>query len=162
MSGFLRCVFYLAFTGSASFLLGRILPKQWFPYDKFPYKPFRFEQNGKIYEAIGIRRWKDMLPDMSKIFTKIIPPKHLLKVMTAEKADDMLRETCVAEFIHTMLCVTGIVCVWLWKGAGGWIFYMIYVLGNIPFNLIQRYNRPKLAAIKKRLNARETKMEIVR
>lgn len=155
MRGFFRCFVYLAATGFAAFLFGRILPKQWFRYDRFPYRIWNFEKGGRIYEAVGIRRWKDIVPDMSRIFTKIMPPKKLPGVMTAKKAEEMLQETCVAEFIHTMLCVTGLACLGLWRGAGGRIFYAVYVLGNIPFNLIQRYNRPKLETVMKKLYAKE-------
>lgn len=155
MSGFFRCFIYLIFTGLGAFFLGRILPKTWFRFDRFPYRAFAFEQDGKIYNALHISTWKEKLPDMSRIFPTLIPSKRLPKKMSAKQINDMLCEACVAEFIHTLLCISGIACIWLWKGAGGWILYILYVLGNIPFNLIQRYNRPKLARILNRLYARE-------
>ncbi len=34
---------------------------------------------------------------------------------------------------------------WIWPGAGGIIVTVIYILlGNLPFIIIQRYNRPRL------------------
>lgn len=141
------CVLYFALTGIAGFFLGRILPKGWFRYDRFPYKALAFEREGKIYEALGIRRWKDVLPDMSKILPGLIPSRKLSGARTPEQVELLLQETCIAECIHCLLCISGIACIFLWKGAGGWILYGVYVLGNLPFNLIQRYNRPKLARI---------------
>lgn len=153
MSGLFRCVCYFAVTGTAGFFLGRLLPKAWFPYDAFPYQAFAFERDGKLYERLGIRLWKEKLPDMSRILPRWIPSKRLPRAMTAEQVEVMLRETCVAEFIHILLCITGLGCLGLWEGAG--LLYGIYVLGNIPFCLIQRYNRPKLARIYERLLTRE-------
>lgn len=152
MQGFWRCFLYLALTGIASFFLGRILPKSWFAYDRFPYRAFPFEREGKIYEALGIRKWKDVLPDMSKILPGLIPSRKMPRAMTPAQVELLLQETCIAEGIHILLCISGLACVFLWKGTGGWVLYFVYVLGNLPFNLIQRYNRPKLARIYRKLN----------
>lgn len=159
MSGFIKCVIYFAATGVLSFFLGRVLPKSWFSYNEFPYRLLPVERDGKLYDALGIRRWKDKLPDMSRILPGFIPSKRPGGSMTAAQADRMLQETCVAECIHTLLCITGCGCLFLWPGYGGRVLYAIYVLGNIPFNLIQRYNRPKLARIARRLHAKEARIE---
>lgn len=154
MREFFSCIFYFAATGILSFFLGRILPENWFHFDRFPYRSFAVERDGKIYEALGIRRWKDRLPDMSKILPKLIPSRRLPAAMTIPQVELLLRETCIAEFIHTLLCISGLGCLFLWRGPGGRILYIVYVLGNLPFNLIQRYNRPKLARILVKLNAK--------
>lgn len=156
MKNFLHCIVYLALLGFGSFLAGRILPAKWFRYESYPYKAFAFEKNGKIYESIGIRYWKDRVPDMSKIFPNLMPSKKLAVKKTAQELEIMLVETCVAELIHTLLCVFGFGCVFLWKGAGGVVLSILFLLGNIPFNLIQRYNRPKLLKIWKALKKRES------
>lgn len=157
MIDFLKCVIYLAILGIASFFLGRAIPKKWFNADKFPYRAFAFENEGKIYDKIAIRKWKEKLPDMSVILPGMIPSKKLPKAPGTSEMELMLQETCIAEFIHTLLCVLGLGCVWIWNGAGGWIIYAVYVLGNLPFNIIQRYNRPKLSRIAQRLNAKENR-----
>lgn len=155
MSGFLKCFVYLAVMGVFSFLLGRWLPKDWFRYDKFPYRIFTFEKNGKIYDKIYIRKWKECVPDMSKILPGMMPSKRLPGMMTPQQVKRMLQETCVAEFIHNLLCILGLPCIRIWGGAGGWVVYAVYVLGNIPFSLIQRYNRPKLIRIYQKLEVRQ-------
>lgn len=147
MRKFFSCVLYFAITGIAAFFLGRILPKKWFRYDRFPYRAFAFEREGKLYEKLGIRKWKDALPDMSRILPGLIPSREMPRAKTPAQVELLLQETCIAECIHILLCVSGLGCVFLWRGTGGWILYWIYVLGNVPFNLIQRYNRPKLARI---------------
>lgn len=140
--GFWYCVIYIAVLGILSFIIGRLLPKGWFHADKFPYKTAAGEQ--KIYQALRVKSWQSKVPDMSRLFRHIMPAKK----MTAETVADiprMLEETCVAELTHTLLSILGLAMLWLWPGWGGIIVTIIYILlGNVPFIIIQRYNRPRL------------------
>ena len=57
----------------------------------------------------------------------------------------MVQETCIAEVIHILLSLTGLALPLIWPGPGGLLACAAYVLlGNLPFILIQRFNRPKL------------------
>ena len=140
--GFWYCVIYIAVLGVLSFIIGRLLPKGWFHADKFPYKTAAGEQ--KIYQTLRVKSWQSKVPDMSRLFRHIMPAKK----MTAETVADiprMLEETCVAELTHTLLSILGLAMLWLWPGWGGIIVTIIYILlGNVPFIIIQRYNRPRL------------------
>ena len=57
---------YIALIGILAHILGEALPRKWFHWDRFPYRTFSWEREGRVYEAMGIRRWKDRLPDKSK------------------------------------------------------------------------------------------------
>lgn len=152
--GFWYCVIYIAALGVAMFLLGRALPKQWFRWDAFPYRDFPFERKGKLYDKLGIRFWQKKVPDMSRLFRRLMPPKKLSGALDAPTLTLMLRETCAAELTHWVLSLLGLGCIWLWKKLG-WLFYLVYfLLGNLPFILIQRYNRPRLAALLRRVERR--------
>lgn len=155
MSGFIRCICYLAVAGILSFLLGRILPEKWFQYDKFPYRIWKLEKDGNLYRRLGVHKWKEKFPDMSVILPGIMPSKRLPKHMDVSCVERMVRETCIAELIHGLLCLVGLACIFLWKGAGGISISALYVLGNLPYCVIQRYNRPKLVKIFKNLRAKE-------
>lgn len=146
-----HCVIYYAITGIAGFILGRLLPKGWFHSQSFWFRSHGFEQNGKIYERLGIRRWQKRVPDMSKILPWAMPAKKLTADFKAQ-LPRMLEETCIAEFIHSLLCITGLYGLKLWPGPGGLILYVLYVvLFNLPFILIQRYNRPRLLRLLQKL-----------
>lgn len=133
--------------------MGRILPKDWFKPDQFPYAPYQFERNGRFYRCLYIHKWQNKVPDMSKIFPKRMPAKKICGKVSSEKLVVMLQETCVAEMIHGILMLTGFGCVHLWPGAGGWILALINaLLGNLPFVLIQRYNRPRLNCLYRKLS----------
>lgn len=93
---------------------------------------------------------------MSKILPGRLPSKGLPKSPTAAQVEVMLQETCVAELIHYLLGLTGLAIPFLWRGLGGWTLYFLYLLlGNLPFCVIQRHNRPKLARIYRKLLAAE-------
>lgn len=149
-----RCFRYLITMSIITFFVGRVLPKKWFCYDRFPYRVYSFEKGGEIYNRINIRSWQKKVPDMSKVFTHIMPPKKL----TSENCKNMprmIQETCVAEFIHAVNCILGFYCLKIFPGIGGIIVVFIYaVVFNLPYILIQRYNRPRLIRLYKHLKQR--------
>lgn len=76
--------------------------------------------------------------------------------MSTAEIEDMIQETCVAELTHLLLCAAGILLFWIWPGAGGCIMFALdIVFGNLPFILIQRYNRPRLLRYMRLTEARE-------
>lgn len=156
MNEFIKCLIFLTAIGIISFFLGRLLLKGWFHYDRFPYKAFAFERGGELYIRLGVRRWKEQFPDMSVILPKLIPSKKLPSKPTAAMIEAMIRETCVAEWTHKLLALVGFGCTWIWKGVGGWTISLLYALGNIPYVIIQRYNRPKLLRLMERLEKKES------
>ena len=151
---FWKCVLYFAVSGVVSFLAGRLLPKSWFKAEHRPWRCRSWEKGGSCYERLNIRRWQNKLPDMSRILPFMMPPKKLCGDIQL-RLPRMLQETCVAEFIHGLLCLTGLYCLRLWPGLGGFVMYLLYVLVfNVPYILIQRYNRPRLLRLQSRLQTR--------
>lgn len=146
-----ECVKYLAFISAFGFVIGRIIPGHWMQWDKRPFKLWDFENDGKIYNCLKIRKWQNKLPDMSKIFKHIMPEKKMPESLSEEAVTVMLRETCIAELIHVFLCLAGLYCMSIWSGSGGRIVAAAYLLGNIPFILIQRFNRPKFEKVLRRI-----------
>ena len=158
--GFTKCVLYAAVIGILSFFLGRVLPKQWFQPDRFPYRIYAWEQNGNFYNRVfHIRKWQSRVPDMSKILPGLIPAKKVT-LDFEDRLPQMITETCIAEGIHWLLCIFSLPLLWLWPGIGGALFAILYILlGNLPFILIQRYNRPRFSAIAQRLARKENGKE---
>ena len=145
----------MVITGVIAFFVGRLLPKKWFRADLFPYRSFRFEQDGRIYDKLHIRKWQNKLPNMSKILPFMMPAKNLSGDYK-KRLPRMLQETCVAELIHTLNCFVGLYCLKLYPGVGGVIILILYItLFNLPFIIIQRYNRPRLMRLAKRVYQNE-------
>ena len=157
MHSFFKCFWYLVITGIVAFFVGRVLPKKWFRADLFPYRTLKFEDEGHFYDKFSVRKWQNKVPDMSKILPFMMPPKKLTGNYK-ERLPRMLQETCVAELIHMLNCVAGLYCLKLYPGIGGVIIYLIYVfLLNLPFVVIQRYNRPRLMKLLRRIEIEEAK-----
>lgn len=153
----LKCAIYLALTGTVGFLVGRIIPKRWLKPDKGLFRSFTFEQNGAIYEKLGIRKWHKRLPDMSRILPFMMPAKNLSGDYE-ERLPVMIQETCVAEVVHIAVSILGLYCLRIWPGVGGVTVTAIHiVLLNLPFILIQRYNRPRLIRLQKKLLSRKNR-----
>ena len=152
---FWKCFCFLIITGVIAFFAGRILPKKWFRADLFPYRSYKFEQDGRIYDKLHIRKWQNKVPSMSKILPFMMPAKNLSGDYK-KRLPRMLQEPCVAELIHTLNCFVGLYCLKLYPGVGGVIILILYItLFNLPFIIIQRYNRPRLMRLAKRVYQNE-------
>ncbi len=153
---FLISVVYVAVIGILAHYIGESLPRCWFNEEKFPYKPMNFEKNGKIYDRIGIKKWKEKLPDMSRVMRDMLP-KKISYGATGESVGALIKETCVAECMHCGLSVLSFGIYFIWKNYIGILLVAVFIVLNTPFILIQRYNRPHLIKLKKRLLKREEK-----
>lgn len=139
----LYCALYLGALGTAFHYIGNAYPRERFRADKVPYRAARWERDGKIYRKLGVRHWKNHLPDMSKI-TKDMYRKEITAGPTADNLTCLIQETCVAETVHWQLMVFSVPVLWIYPGLGGWIVWGLTILGNLVFVVIQRYNRPRL------------------
>ena len=149
MSGFAKCVIWLLALALLAHPLGQALPRRWFDGERFPYRCYKWEKQGRIYTRIGVERWKTLVPDMVK---KQVDPT----AVTAAQAAVLVQETCVAEAVHTASSLLGLLCLRLWPGWGGVLVWAVwFLLGNLPFILIQRYNRPRLLRLRSLLQRRE-------
>ncbi|MBE6933518.1 MAG: glycosyl-4,4'-diaponeurosporenoate acyltransferase [Ruminococcaceae bacterium] len=147
---FANCAIYLAVIGTLSFYLGRIVPKKWFHSNSFLFRCRKWEKNGQWYLRLHIRKWHRCLPDMSKIFSRLMPAKAIDQSVDEKKLQLMIQETCVAEATHAALMVAGCACLVIWPGIGGFVITLINAIGNLPFVLIQRFNRPRLERLLKK------------
>lgn len=151
---FWHCFWYLFCISVLAFFVGRILPKNWFMWNKYPYHKKSFEE--KLYRKLKIGKWQNYMLDMSKIFKNIMPAKAIKGKPNKETLTLMLRETCIAECIHKTESLLGFFCMFIWRDLGGIIISLIYFLiGNLPYILIQRYNRPRLVRLLHILEERE-------
>ena len=81
---------YMALIGILAHVIGEALPRRWFHWERFPYRAFAWEREGRFYESLGIRKWKDHLPDKSK-HTK----KTFTKQMKGhDNTDSLVRFLC--------------------------------------------------------------------
>ena len=158
MNKFGLSIIYIAFLGVSSHFIGIALPRSWFDPERFPYSAYAFERNGKIYKRIKVNKWKCRVPDMSLI-TKRMPTKRIKGIATSEQLNQLISETCVAEFVHTSLIILSLAILRYWNSASGIAFVIFYnLIGNVPYIIIQRHNRPQLMRVAGKLKKREARL----
>ena len=136
--------------GLLLFAIGEKMPRKNFDYRAFPYAAYAWERGGDIYLKLGINRWKDKVPDMSRYIPHTFR-KKIGVMRSPEHVEGLIRETCVAELVHMVLIVLSPVFLVLMPRGWNWVCMLLYdLIGNLPFILIQRYNRPRLVILLER------------
>ncbi|MGD9996709.1 MAG: hypothetical protein AB7L17_22315 [Ilumatobacteraceae bacterium] len=104
------------------------------------------EADGGFYRRVGIRRWKDRLPEAGDFFDGGMSKRHL-----PSEADGGLRrfavETRRAELGHWSAMAGGPLF-FLWNEQAIALLMVIYgIVVNAPFIAIQRYNRLRVSRV---------------
>ena len=87
--------------GLLCFLIGEMMPRKNFDYRAFPYACHAWEKDGNIYLHLGINRWKDKVPDMSRYIPHTFR-KKIGVMRSPAHVEGLIRETCVAELVHVV------------------------------------------------------------
>gem|GEM_PF-808909 len=150
---FLRLAAIVGTTGIPAFFLGEKMHRDRLDPERFPFKCQPWEENGAFYEKFGIKWWKNRTPDMSKYMQRAFSkqgnmsrdPQHLKKLVL---------EMCSAEIVHWTLILISPVFGLLIESPWGWIITFFYIISNLCSIMIQRYNRPRIQMIIKRIEKR--------
>jgi glycosyl-4,4'-diaponeurosporenoate acyltransferase len=118
------------------------VPSKSFDPEGWLYETRKWEENGKIYTKIfKIKKWKEYLPDGSKLLKYRGFPKKCLEEKNALYFSSFLRETCRAELTHWIIMLFGPLF-FLWNKPGVGLIMIFYALiENLPLVMAQRYNR---------------------
>lgn len=142
-------IIFTAISGFLAHIFGLVFPKKLLKYDKFPFRERKFEAGGSFYNKFHISKWIAKAPDMSRIVPYMFK-KKLDREMTPEHIFKYINETCLSELVHYLLILASPVLLFTVRGRRGFIFMLIYAFCNVPFIIIQRYNRPKLVRLYRR------------
>jgi glycosyl-4,4'-diaponeurosporenoate acyltransferase len=105
-----------------------------------------WERGGRAYERLGIRRWKDRLPEFGAVF-RGGTSKRSLPSRDTPALVRFTAETRRAELVHWAIPLLAPVFA-VWNPA--WLFGAMVgyaVLANAPCLIVQRYNRGRLQRI---------------
>lgn len=162
---YVLCSQYLRFgatvvgIGLLAHFVGEALPRRWFCYDRRPYLPWRWENGGRFYEkTLHISRWKDQLLDKSKAVKRSVT-KSVGTDAHADHLRSLLAETCVAEAVHWALIAVSPVMFLTMRLPLSIPGFLIYDVCNLLSLIIQRYNRPRLAALLRLEEKREERKQ---
>lgn len=139
------CVAWAAI-GLTTGLVAHRLPTRRLDHDSWLTRPRAVERGGRLYERLGIRRWKDRLPEQGALFRGGFS-KRGLRDRSADHLERFVVETRRAEVVHWANAAAGPVF-WVWCPPGlGAVMVVFGVTVHLPFVCIQRYNRFRLQRV---------------
>src|SRR6056297_2759720 len=127
------------------------LPLRRFREESFLFRIRHWEQNGRIYQPLGIKRWKEWLPDGAGLYQDGFRKKRLdLHAVDELYVKRFVLETCRAELVHWAIIVL-IPLFFIWNPPEVAVWMIPFGLAvNAPCLITQRYNRPRLQKVTKR------------
>lgn len=128
------------------------MPVKIYYYRKWLFRERKWENGGHIYEHLfGVKRWKSFMPDISDFIKWRFNKKHL-EQSGSEYLSVFIVESCKSEFTHWMIIMSTLFF-HLWNNMTTTVFFFIMALIlNLPYIIIQRYNRPRLLRLLRRSN----------
>lgn len=130
-----------------------LIPQRFLRADGWWFRTREWERDGEWYrEQMRIDRWKDKVPSL-RTATRF--SKKRLTEASRRYFNRFITETCRAESNH-LRAIASVMVMRLWTPVDLWLVCMlIAVVGNVPFIMIQRYNRPRLIRALERIERRE-------
>lgn len=114
----------------------------------------------KFYERIGIRKWKDKIPEAGQLFANFAKTE-IADTNNNEYVYKFMSETIYAEIMHWLSALFSFLIIFIDLRLALTVGLPL-VIGNMILNLmpvlVQRYNRPKLMVLYQR-NERMKKTE---
>ena len=131
-------------------LLCMKISDEWFAKPHSLFQPFAWEKQGAIWQRLfRIKKWKKYLPDGSSI-VKSAYNKTYLHGKDNQTLAKFIIETRRAELTHWLLIPPAFVF-FIWNPLWAGVVMLIYAgVANLPFIIVQRYNRPRLERIQQR------------
>jgi len=133
-----------AIDGLFAFIVNK-LPKKIFNKNSKIFKIYKWER--RFYEKIGIKKWKDHIPELGKLgnFSK----SKLENPNDNTYVDRFIKECVIGEVVHVCGIIFGFTVLFYFRFALtiGLPVAIINIFLNIPSIMILRYNRPKLEVI---------------
>lgn len=106
----------------------------------------------KFYVKLGIRKWKDKIPELGKLFAGF-DKSQVGDMKDNEHVKQFIAETVLAEYIHVSSAILGLLavfgCLKTWYIVGLPLLLANFIINIMPA-MVQRYNRPKLMLLYKR------------
>ncbi len=133
---------------TASGSLGHLLPSSVYRYDAWLFRTRPWEAGGRLYKRrFRIDTWKDKLPEAGELLGIHPFNKRRLHRHDVAYLERFLLETCRAELTHLLPFAFYPFCL-LWNPPIGAVISFAYaLLANVPFVMVQRYNRARLVRV---------------
>lgn len=125
-------------------ILSLQVPSAFLDFRNWLFKERAWEDGGSIYQRVfKVKRWKDKSPELSDFIATIFPRKRIPS-FDKEYLHKYLLESCRAELTHWGIILSSFLFA-LWCSLPQTAAIILIALAlNLPFVIIQRYNRPRI------------------
>lgn len=125
-------------------LISEKLPKSIYTTNNWLLRLRSWEKQGRIYqELFHVKAWKKSIPELSDFVKWVFPKKHI-REFTNEYLQQYLFESCKSEITHWLIIFSSLLF-YLWCESNlATLMFLIAVILNMPYIIIQRYNRPRI------------------
>ena len=136
------------------------LPGHLFANFSLVSREYDWEKGGRLYERLGIRWWKDHLPEAGGFLHGGFPKRHL-QSGDAGYLGQFALETCRAECSHWLTWSLAL-SFFVWTPWEVGMVMLVYgAASNLPCILVQRYNRIRLRRVARTLARRAQRDDAV-
>ncbi len=133
-------------------LIALSMPDNRLQPDALFFRARRWEDEGRIYDKLlDVRRWKGWLPDGGAAWKKKGYRKKKLTDLSQENLERFVLESARAELTHLFAIVPFWVFGFFAPPNVLWIMFLYALVVNLPCIIAQRYNRPRVRALLRRL-----------
>ena len=154
----LAFAFLIAPTVAVGIVFTMLMPKKIYNPDSSIFKEASFEKN--MYDKLKVKKWKDYVPQFLRIDNIDDAKEDNVDVQNPEYLELFISETCRAEMVHFFYVAFVIVMFVLLLVINtalalkfGIAFAVVWILFNMASILIQRFNRPRLQELLKKVKA---------
>lgn len=137
---------------------GYRMSDRYFREDNWLYRSRTFELTGHLYEKLGIRKWKQRLPEGDALVKDGFRKKYL---PGGKLTIDYIQRFCIesrrAEWVHWLAFLPGPLFFFSGNVPLGTAMTVYALLANLPCIMAQRYNRIRLTRVSARLTAHSQK-----
>jgi glycosyl-4,4'-diaponeurosporenoate acyltransferase len=125
------------------------LPSNFFEKDRRLFRVKNWEHNGMIYQTLfKIKKWKSRLPELNlptpQRFKKKKLESECLSVLQTRR---FIAETRRSEFCHIVIICASFIFFITEGLLMGLTIALVAIILNVPFIMIQRFNRPRLIKV---------------
>lgn len=144
-------LFYWLFVQGLVGFISAHIPKRLINPQRKIYQTRKWEKEGSVYQRwFHIKDWKPLIFDAGRIFQKDFHKDHV-DVNDPQHLERWIMETCRAEWCHWVTFIF-IFPLFSFNPPGLMYIWILYdaLLNLVPI-IVQRYNRPRLMRLLKRL-----------
>lgn len=156
----LLLVFAVMLVPSAlSLLLSKILPAKFFDASQKFY--LQKKDENKFLQFLNVKKWKDKIPNWGNVGGDL----NSQRTLDESGVQNFIFQTCQGEIVHWFCIVSSLIsAIILTIGRNDLFFRMIlpifivYFIVNMLSILVQRYNRPRLQVLLKRVQRQQANL----